>query len=248
MKINIIASGSKGNCTIFSTDRVSIMIDCGIQFTVIKPHLENINIHGVFLTHAHTDHVLGIPKLMGNINPKLYLTNGTSKGLDTRITDGLTQSELVILNNNVVEIEDLKIQPISVSHDCHEPVGYVIYHEDKKIVYVSDTGVFYHENEDMIRNADIYLFESNYDPIMLNNSSRPFFLKQRISGLKGHLSNKECAYTLSKVVGDRTKEIVLIHISRECNTKELAYNATRKFIKDINIRTADQYENMIIEV
>lgn len=248
MKINVIASGSKGNCTIFSTDNTNIMIDCGIAFSLLKPHVENMELNGVFLTHAHADHVSGLPKVMGNINPKLYLTKGTEKALDFRVKDGLTQATIQHLTNEEVIINDLRIKAINVSHDCMEPVGYIIYYKDKKIVFVTDTGVFYHENEELISNADLYLFESNYDPIMLNNSSRPFTLKQRISGLKGHLSNTECGFTLSKVIGPNTKEIVLLHLSRDCNTKEIALNTVREYIKDLKITITDQYQSTSIKI
>lgn len=248
MEINVIASGSKGNCTIISTEKVSIMIDCGITFTVIKPHIDNLKIDGLFLTHAHYDHVSGIPKLVGNISPTLYLSTGTFNALDYKIKDGLTQTPIIHLKDEEVVIEDLRIKAFNVSHDCQEPLGYVIYHNDKKVVYVSDTGVFYHENEDLIRNADIYMFESNYDPIMLNSSNRPYSLKQRISGLKGHLSNTECGYTLSKVIGDNTKEIVLLHLSRDCNTKELALNTVREYITEHTITITDQFSNTIIKI
>ena len=109
------------------------------------------------------------------------------------------------------------------------------------MVYVTDTGYIKNEVKPYLMNADYYVFESNHDIEMLMQTSRPVYIKQRIINDSGHLCNDDCANVLSEVIGDKTKEIVLAHISQEGNTRRLAYDTVlstlhRKCMYHSNIR------------
>jgi phosphoribosyl 1,2-cyclic phosphodiesterase len=136
------------------------------------------------------------------------------------------------------------VYPLSISHDASDAVGYVIYHKDKKLVYITDIGYLPQKDYELLSNADMYVFESNYDVTLLFTSNRPFYLKQRIDSVKGHLSNTDSAYNLAQLVGPNTRHIILAHPSRECNTKELALETINEVFAEYGI---DQ-SNMTIEV
>ena len=136
-------------------------------------------------------------------------------------------------------INEVEILPISVSHDSSDAVGYIIKHNEEKLVYITDIGYLPNRDHELLRNADMYIFESNYDITLLFTSNRPFYLKQRIDSVKGHMSNNDSAYNLAQLVGDKTKQIVLAHRSKECNTNEIALETYKEVFKEYGLNIED---------
>ena len=120
-------------------------------------------------------------------------------------------------------VKDIKVQVLPLSHDAEHTIGFVLEADGEKLVYVTDTGYVRNDVKERICNADYYVFESNHDVEMLMQTSRPIYIKQRIINDYGHLNNEDCAQILQEVIGDRTREIVLAHISQEGNTRAQAY-------------------------
>ena len=121
-------------------------------------------------------------------------------------------------------IKDIYVETIKTSHDTEDSLGYIINNQNKSVVYITDTGYINHKYFNILKNRDIYIMESNHDVEMLNNGKYPFELRKRILSDKGHLSNYDSAKYLSRFIGEKTKYILLAHLSEENNTKELAYN------------------------
>jgi phosphoribosyl 1,2-cyclic phosphodiesterase len=147
-----------------------------------------------------------------------------------------------IMNEETINIKDLSIEVIKTSHDTDDSVGYIIKEKEKSVVYITDTRYINKKYYDTLKNKDMYIMESNHDIEMLNNSSYPFATRQRILSDKGHLSNYDSAKYLSKFIGDKTKYIILAHLSEENNTKELAY---KTLIDRLN-KEKIQFNNIII--
>ena len=222
MKAIVLSSGSKGNTTYIQSGNTKLLVDCGNSCRYIISKLKKMGIDSnsfdaILITHTHVDHVKGLKVFLKNRDIPVYVTNGMLGDLD-------------YLNNyNVIKednfyINDLKINVIKTSHDSPDSVGYIISNGDKSLVYVTDTGYINNTYFDILSNRDLYVMESNHDVEMLSNSSYPFRVRQRILGDKGHLSNYDSARYLSCFVGDKTKCIVLAHLSEENNTEELAYD------------------------
>lgn len=217
MFFHIIASGSKGNCTYISNKDTRILIDMGISLIRLKEGLNEINrkvseIDAILYTHEHTDHISGFKF----ISPKKsYCTIGTAPS---------TLCNIVEYNVSFV-VGSFKITPFQTSHDAKEPCGYVIEDENSKLVYMTDTGIFIEYNLPLLKNPDYLIIESNHDMGMLMGSNRPMILKQRIKSDVGHLCNEDSAFATSKIIGPKTREIVLAHLSEECNTEEKAKEA-----------------------
>lgn len=123
---------------------------------------------------------------------------------------------------DMLRIGDFNITILPMSHDCEGTIGFVIENDTEKMVYVTDTGYIRNDVMPYLCNADYYVFESNHNIEMLMQTSRPVFVKQRIINDYGHLCNEDSANVLSQVIGDKTKEIVLAHISQEGNHRQLA--------------------------
>ena len=135
------------------------------------------------------------------------------------------------------EIGHFKITPVSTSHDVKNPLGFIIENGEEKLVYLTDSGKITVKTLQKLKNADYYIIESNHDPDMLMATNRPMFLKKRILSTKGHLSNEQSATYMTKCIGDKTKEIVLAHLSEEANDPCVALDTYEKVFKDANIST-----------
>ena len=221
MKVCTLSSGSKGNCTYVETKNHKILIDIGNSCLYIEKALRSIGVDPfsldlVLITHAHIDHIAGMKVFVKKYNPKIYMSSIMLK-----------EANLENLNTNVLEsldlIEDINISDISLSHDTKEIKGYLIEDDLSSVVYITDTGYINQKNLPILSNKNLYIFESNHDiEMLMNNPNYPHSLKIRILSDKGHLSNKDSAYYLSKLIGVETKYIVLAHLSEHNNKEELA--------------------------
>ena len=236
----VVGSGSKGNATLLFNEETLIQIDMGLPMRRITAALESIkknksDLQGILITHEHTDHIKNLSMYKGKV--PIYASKGTIDYFD---------HEVVPFDS--FEIGTLSVIPFMTSHDAANPVGYVIISGKTKLVYLTDSGYVPEESLDYLKDADYYIMESNHDLRMLMKSNRPAVLKRRIKGDEGHLSNVDSAIYLSELVGPKTKEIYLAHLSEECNLPELALEAYRKTFKkkevpyDINIICLKQNE------
>ena len=111
------------------------------------------------------------------------------------------------------------------------------------MVYITDTGYISEKIFNEIINKNLYVFESNHDiEMLMNNPKYPHHTKIRILSDKGHLSNKDSAYYLSKLIGDNTKHVILAHLSEQNNTEELALETLNETLKRRNV----DFNNIII--
>lgn len=244
MKIKVLASGSKGNCSLIETKSTRFLIDIGITYQRLKKELEKIalsldDIDALLLTHAHNDHTSGLKVLLKHSNFKIYANKEIIKELTTDINKDRIElySPLIYLNNTELTI-------FKTSHDAKGSVGFLIT-EETSLVYITDTGYLNRKYFPLLTNKNIYYIESNHDEKMLMDGPYPYYLKQRIISDEGHLSNDTTAKYLKKLVGDATKYIILAHLSEHNNKEEIAYNTSREALKDredIKIVVAKQNE------
>ncbi len=226
MEIVVIGSGSKGNCTLYRTDQITFFIDCGfstrdIRHRLLGKQIELERIDAVIITHEHIDHVSGIPSIYKFYQPDCYISTKTYQSLATYIKQAIPIERLKLFDQPFT-IGDVSIEAFEVSHDASHPCGYIISHQSKKIVHSADTGYVPRRLFDQLKGADMYLFESNYDPELLLDTDRPFTLKQRIIGNNGHLSNEQSALVLRELISENTHTVVFIHLSQEANTVQHA--------------------------
>ena len=116
----------------------------------------------------------------------------------------------------------MQIRSFRTSHDAKESVGYRIESSDGSLAVLTDTGFITDDAHDAALGADMLLLESNHDVIMLKNGSYPYYLKQRILGKCGHLSNEAAAEFAVECVRAGTSDILLAHLSDENNSPQLA--------------------------
>ncbi len=247
MKVKVIASGSKGNCTLIRTNKINMLIDMGINYQYLMSELENVHLNpkdldAILITHTHNDHIKGLASLVKKTNIKVYVLEKMVEELIKKIS-----ADNIFIYNESLELEDLKINSIPISHDV-EGTGFIIEHNSKSLVYITDTGYINQKHLQQMKNKNVYIIESNHDEEMLMEGPYPYILKQRVISDNGHLSNKTTSEYLLEIVGENTKHIILAHISENNNTEELALNTTKNLLEENgvykNISLAKQYESL----
>lgn len=242
MLVNVLASGSKGNSTLITTDRVKILIDAGKNQKYLETALNQINlslkdIDYILITHTHADHTSALKTIVKSHKPTIVLTELMYKDLDY-----LKNYENILLLTDNLELEDLVIENIKTSHDTSDSRGYIVTQGNSSVVQITDTGYLNQKYFKKLQNKTIYIFESNHNIEMLMHGRYPKWLKARVSSDVGHLSNESSAFYLTKLIGENTKEIILAHLSEENNTPELALETLNKEFVENNIK----FNNIVV--
>ena len=253
MKIKIIASGSKGNSTFIESNNTRILIDVGVNYSRIKNTLEEIKVDsntldGIIISHTHSDHIGGLSSIIKKINTPVFI----KEELYNDIKKIIPKDNIVIIEDQNVIIGDLNIEIINASHDV-PAFGFIINDDNSKILYLTDTGYINRKYYKKLENLDAYIIESNHDEKMLMEGPYPYILKQRVISDRGHLSNRYTGRFLCKSIGNKTKCIVLAHISENNNTEELALEQVKDELRESNynikIITAKQHvETEMVEI
>jgi phosphoribosyl 1,2-cyclic phosphodiesterase len=126
---------------------------------------------------------------------------------------------------------DLEVESFGVSHDAAEPMFYVFHHEGKKLTLMTDTGYVSDRMKGITKHSDAFVMESNHDINMLMMGRYPWNIKRRILGDHGHISNEDCGYALTDLIGDQTKRIYLAHLSKDNNMKDIAHLAVKQTLE-----------------
>lgn len=237
VEVVILASGSKGNALIIKYEQDFILVDIGISFLSLNNKLKALNldiekINRLLITHEHSDHIKGLKTfLKRRPNVELIMTNKTLKSLDNE-TKQLINKVKIITQEESFKLHDISVNSFALSHDAAEPVGFKFIANKKSIVLATDTGYIDESYFNLLKNADLYILESNHCPEILMDSNRHFYLKQRILSDTGHLSNNEASWLMNEFVKEiESTKWAIAHISEDCNTQ---YKIERAIVKIIN--------------
>ena len=239
MKICVLASGSKGNSTYIEENNIKILFDIGKNTKYIKEKLNEINvlpeeINYIVISHLHDDHISALKTFIKKYHTTVCLTQKMFYELED-----LKDYDNILIYEDDLNFNGLKIDTIKASHDATDARNFIISYLDKSVVYLTDTGYINRKYFNKLKNKDIYLFESNHDIEMLNNGPYPKWLRQRILGDYGHLSNNAASVYLAKLIGDNTKKIFLMHLSDTNNTEKLALKTIKDTFLEYEINFTD---------
>lgn len=230
MKFCSIASGSSGNCIYVGSNNTNLLIDAGVSAKRIENGLNETEIRpdevqGILITHEHSDHISGLGIFARRYHIPIYATYETLGAIRSMKGCSGIPEELYnsIYPNENFYINDLFVEPFSTSHDACNPVCYTIRAEEQKIGIATDLGKYDDYILSKLDSSDLLYIEANHDVNMLMVGKYPYFLKQRILGDKGHLSNDTSADMISRLIHPNLKNIILAHLSKENNYEELAY-------------------------
>lgn len=243
MKLRFIslASGSDGNCFYLGTQSYGILIDAGIGIRTIKKVLRERGIAlesilAVFVTHDHADHIRAVGNLSEGCNIPVYTTDTIHKGMQKSYCMTKKVSPInrrIIQKGEETIVRDLHITPFEIPHDGSDNVGYSIWCGNINFCFITDIGHITDTVKHYVAQSHYLILEANYDEQMLANSSYPLQLQMRISGDKGHLSNREAGQFLADNYPPHLRHVWLCHLSRENNRPELAYHTVASALESI---------------
>ncbi len=234
MRMCSIASGSSGNCTYIGSDTTHLLVDVGIGRKKTEEGLKKLGVKpeeldGIFITHEHADHINGLGVMARKYGVPVYGTKGTLDAIRKVSSLGQIDSSLFqeVQADAKIIVKDLTVKPMRISHDAAEPVGYRIIHGKKKVGIVTDLGCYNDYTIECLKGMNALLLEANHDVNMLQVGPYPYYLKRRILGERGHLSNELSGRLLSRLLNDGMQAVVLGHLSKDNNLPELAYETVR---------------------
>ena len=243
MRFASLGSGSKGNSTIVESDTACVMVDCGFGLRNACTRLERIgkspaDLTAIIVTHEHSDHWKGIGALSAKYNIPVYLSAGSLKAKQIQSGEALFNC---IDSHRDFYVGDICIKPVPVPHDAREPIQYILSNGKVQLGILTDLGHFTPHVVSSYSKCDALLLECNYDDDMLLDGPYPRFLKDRVSGMFGHLSNRQAADLLLALDLSRLKTLVIGHISAKNNDVSLIKAAIEPLCgEDIVLSFADQ--------
>jgi len=223
MHLHILASGSKGNAAVVEGPGGSLLIDCGLSRKALLARADELGVdmgrvQAVLFTHEHSDHVAGASVFCRRFEGELYATAGT-------IAARSYLSELpfsIIGHDDELELCGMRVFTFPTSHDVADPIGFRFEAGDDVLGYCTDSGVLTPRAHEALYGCRVLAIESNHDEHMLATGPYPYYLKKRVGGDHGHLSNAQCAAELPDLVTSNTEVVVGMHLSQKNNRPSVA--------------------------
>lgn len=234
MELLSIASGSSGNCYYVGNDNTHLLVDVGISGKKIESGLNSAGIkpselNGILITHEHIDHVKGLGVIARKYGIPVFATAGSIEEIKNMSSLGDIDNSLFneIEPDSPFDIGSIRVDASSIWHDAADPVCYSMTDESRKISIATDMGNFDDYIVNKLKDSDVMVIEANHDIRMLEAGSYPYYLKRRILGNQGHLSNERSGQLIRQLLNNHIKAILLGHLSKENNFPELAYETVR---------------------
>ena len=223
MQVWSFASGSDGNCYLVEAEGTALMVECGRPYQQVRDCLafagiEPWQLAGILLTHAHGDHSRSARSLSREFDVPIFASRGTLWALQVDHNNRARPIDA----GKTFTLGQMDVTAFPVPHDCEEPFGFRLESGTGRTCITTDLGWVPATVARQFRDLDLLLLEANYDPHLLETGTYPHFLKKRVAGTYGHLSNRAAAEAIA-VCGDRAPQAVwLAHISEHNNSPKHA--------------------------
>jgi phosphoribosyl 1,2-cyclic phosphodiesterase len=231
--VTILGSGSAGNCALVETPQTRLLIDGGLSTRQMVARLAQcgvnpLEIDGILLTHEHGDHAGGLNVWCKQFSTPIYANSLTAETL-RREAPELRKDWRVFVTGSEFAIKDITVQTFTVPHDAVDPAGFVLHHGREALGFLTDLGFATKLVYERVRAAQTLIIETNHDEKLLqNDTKRPWSVKQRIMSRHGHLSNAAAGGVVAELLNASLRRAVLGHLSRDCNSPELAIRTVRE--------------------
>jgi phosphoribosyl 1,2-cyclic phosphodiesterase len=251
--LTLLGSGSAGNSALVATDHCKILVDGGLSARQIALRLEQCGVlpdqlDGVLLTHEHGDHVCGLEVLCRKFDVPIYANSQTAEAVRCGCSLDQHRNWRIFRTGAEFAICDITVQTFPVPHDAVDPVGFAFHAGSSSLGFVTDLGYATRMIVERLRQVQTLVIETNHDEKLLQNDAhRPWPVKQRIQSRHGHLSNNAAATVIEELLPGKIGRVVLGHLSRDCNTPDLALGTVRNALAksgkiDIELFCATQSE------
>ncbi len=225
--LTILGSGSAGNCAYLETEETRVLVDAGFSGRQIRQRLASIgrtpeSLHGILITHEHSDHIQGLATLCAKLPVPIYCNRLTKEAIENQLQ---ARFDCRIFSTGATfEVGDLTVDTFSVPHDAYDPVGFLLRASGANIGFLTDLGHATRLVIERLRAANVLVLETNHDlKLLQEDTRRPWSIKQRILSRHGHLSNVAAADVAEQIVSSELRHLYLGHLSRDCNRPELAH-------------------------
>lgn len=242
--ITSLNSGSNGNCYYVGNGREAILVDAGISCRETEKRLHRLglsmqHVKAIFVSHEHSDHIKGIPVLAKKYELPVYITPGTLKGCGFSLHQNQVRG---FRAHEPVHIGGLMITPFPKFHDASEPHSFIVRGNDVTIGVFTDIGRPCQHLSWHFRQCHAAFLEANYDEELLENGRYPYYLKKRIRGGEGHLSNRQALELFLEHRPVHMSCLILAHLSKENNRPELVHDTFSAHAAQTRIEVASRFE------
>ena len=243
-------SGSSGNSYYLYTETDSILIDVGVGIRSLKKHFHNYglrfeDVHHIFITHDHADHVKSVGSLSTDYHLPVYATRKIHVGIERNycVRKKIAPNHVHVIEKGVpLNVGEFKVTPFGVPHDSTDNVGYFVECEGVTFCLITDVGHITEEMHDFIGRSNYLVIEANHSEEMLQQGHYPQYLKDRILGPNGHLSNVACGQALADYASPGLRHVWLCHLSEENNHPELARKTVEQILRSKGIVAGKDFE------
>ncbi|HZD31376.1 MAG TPA: MBL fold metallo-hydrolase [Candidatus Angelobacter sp.] len=232
VSLTVLASGSKGNCTLICAGNMRLLVDVGLSCRETLRRLAlcgetTIGISAILITHEHSDHVAGLRVLAKRLKVPVYMTGATHEAYRkcTRDSAGnrVTLERLETFEaGRPFAIGEVTVTPFTIPHDAVDPVGFTFRSEGVKVGVCTDLGYMPASVKHHLHGCQILMIESNHDLEMLRGGPYPWAVKQRVMSRVGHLSNDALADFFTTDYDGGAEYLILAHLSEQNNHPEIA--------------------------
>ncbi len=244
-----LQSGSNGNCIYVETCGKKLLFDAGISGVQAK---ERLAAHGrdiravdaVIISHDHSDHIRHAGVFQRKYGLPVYVTAATLAAASARCALGKMKDVRLFRSSDKLAFGDVHVHAIPTPHDGVDGSAFVIEGAQKRLGILTDLGHVFKDLVHIVSSLDAVFLESNYDPEMLAQGPYPAYLKQRIKGPHGHISNIEAAEVLLRAsAGNRLQWACLAHLSEQNNHPDVALRTHRAVMAEkLTLYVADRYQ------
>ncbi|MGI8436385.1 MAG: MBL fold metallo-hydrolase [Chthoniobacterales bacterium] len=234
--LTMLGSGSAGNAALLATEHCRLLIDGGLSARQLVHRLELCGVKpdqldGVLLTHEHGDHVCGLEVLCRKFQVPIYCNALTAEAIRCGGLAG-HKNWRIFRTGADFSVCDITVQSFPVPHDAVEPVGYAFHAGRARLGFITDLGYATKMLVERLREVHTLVIETNHDEKLLQACPhRPWPVKQRIMSRHGHLSNAAAASVIEQLLPGKIERVVLGHLSRDCNTPELARDTVAELLQ-----------------
>ena len=228
LEVTVLASGSSGNALLVRSGDCALLVDAGLSARRLGSCLEDCGVPpsslaGILLTHEHGDHTKGLKVFVDKHQVPDFANPLTADHLKRA---GIGARWNLFSSGTGFVLGRMEILPFSVPHDAADPVGFVLRSEGTGFAVLTDLGYATRQVVESVRGVHALLIETNHDESLLqSDTKRPWSVKQRILSRHGHLSNAAAAEVVAEIATDALRHVLLGHLSRDCNSPELAVQA-----------------------
>jgi phosphoribosyl 1,2-cyclic phosphodiesterase len=242
--ISSLNSGSNGNCYYIGNEKEAVLIDAGISCRETEKRMKRLGlsmsaVRAIFVSHEHIDHVTGIPAISKKHQLPVYITRNTLQSAPVPIEKHLIHS---FRAHQPISIGGLSVTAFLKSHDAIDPHSFVVSGNDITVGVFTDIGFSCQQIIQHFNKCHAVFLEANYCEDMLDKGNYPYYLKKRISGDNGHLSNAQALELFVKHKGKQLSHLILSHLSKNNNSPELVSRLFNEKAGSIKITVASRYQ------